>query len=74
MGVAVAVVTHLQVGLVLNELLCAAVQQPHVGIALLHRLPAQLQHQAEHAVGRRVLGPEVNRQVGHLLLRVRVLI
>ena len=66
--------SYLQVGLVLDELLCAPVQQPHVGVALLHRLPAELQDQPQHAVGGRVLGPEVDGQVGHVLLRGGVLV
>lgn len=37
--------THLQVGLVLDEFLRAAVQQANVGVALLHRLSAELHDQ-----------------------------
>lgn len=64
----IRVAQHLQVGFVLDELLGAAVQQPDVWVALLDGLSAQLQHQAQHAVGRRVLGAEVDGQVGHVLL------
>ena len=59
----------LQVGLVLDEFLCAAVQQAHMGITLLHRLPADVKHQTQHAVGSGVLWPKVNGVVRHLLHR-----
>lgn len=59
---------YLQVGFILNELFGAAMKQADVWVALLHQLSAQLHHQAQHAVSGRVLGPEVDGQVGHVLL------
>lgn len=63
------VAPYLQIGFILDELFGAAMKQADVRVALLHRLSAQLQHQAQHAVSGRVLGPEVDGQVGHVLLR-----
>ena len=60
---------YLQVGLVLDELLCAAVQQADVGVTLLHGLSAELQDETQHAVSRRVLGPKVELNIPHKLLR-----
>lgn len=59
---------NLQVRLVLDEFLRAAVQQTNVGVALLHRLSAELHDQAQHAVGRRMLRAKVDGQVGNFLL------
>jgi hypothetical protein len=52
--------------LVLDQLLRATVQQPDVRVAPLDRLALQLQHQAQHAVRRRVLRPKVQRKVPDL--------
>ena len=57
---------HLQVGLVLNELLCATVQQADVGVCALHHLALHLQHQPQHAVSGRVLRAEVDGEVLNL--------
>ena len=51
----VEVADRLQVGLVLDQLLGAAMQQPDVRIDALDHLAVQLQHQAQHAVRRRML-------------------
>ena len=61
----------LQVALVLDQLLGTAMQQADVGIAAFDDLAVHLDDQAQHAVGRRVLRPEVHRQgldldVGHV--------
>ena len=51
---------RLQVGLVLDQLLGAAMQQPDMRIDALDDLAVELQHQAQHTVRRRVLRPEVD--------------
>ena len=53
----------LQIGLVLDQLLGAAVQQADMGIGPLDDLAVHLQHQAQHAVGRRMLRPEVQVEI-----------
>ncbi len=59
----VEVADRLQVGLVLDQLLGAAVQQADVRIDALHDLAVQLQHEAQHAVRRRVLRPEIEMEL-----------
>ncbi len=64
---------RLQVALVLDQLLGAAMQQADMRIAALDDLAVHLDDEAQHAVGRRVLRPEVHRQgldldVGHAAL------
>ena len=61
---------RLQVGLVLDQLLGAAMQQADMRIAALDDLAVHLEDEAQHAVGRRMLRPEIHRQrldldVGH---------
>ena len=65
---AVEVGQGLQVRLVLDELLGAAVQQPHVRIRPDDLLAVELQDQPQHPVRRRVLRPEVDRVVPQLAL------
>ncbi len=43
-------------------------QQPYVRVGAHHRLPVEREDEAQHAVSRRVLRPEVQDQVLHLLL------
>jgi hypothetical protein len=50
-------------GLALGQLLGGAVQQADVRVGPLDDLAVQLQHQAQHAVRRRVLRAEVQRVV-----------
>ena len=50
----------LQVGPGFHQLFGAAVQQADVGIDPLHHLAVQFQHQAQHAMGRRMLGAEID--------------
>jgi hypothetical protein len=59
---------------VLGELLLAAVQIAHDGIAAHDRLPVELQDEAQEAVHRRVLRAhvQVNRLEGELVPHVRV--
>ena len=56
----VEIADGLQVGLVLDQLLGAAVQKADMGIDALHHLAVELEHKAQHAVGGRVLRPEVD--------------
>src|SRR6266508_4363845 len=61
---------RLQIGFVLDQLLGAAMQQPDMRIAALDDLAVHLDDQAQHAVGRRMLRPEIHCQrfdldVGH---------
>ena len=60
---AVEIADRLQVGLVLDQLLGAAVQQADVGVDALHHLAVELQHEAQHAVGGGMLGAEVDVEV-----------
>ena len=65
---------RLQVGALLGQLLGGPVQQADVRVGTLHDLAVHFQHQAQHAVGRRVLRPEVQGVVldlGHVRLTAR---
>ena len=55
------VADRLVVRLALGELFGRAVQQPDMRVGLLHDLAVHLEHEAQHAVRRRVLRPEVHR-------------
>ena len=59
---------RLGVGLVLDQLLGAAVEQADMRVDPLDDLAVQLHDQAKHAVRRRVLRPEVDRVVVDLLV------
>ena len=59
----------LEVGLVLAELLGAAVEQADMRIDPLDDLAVELEHQAQHAVRGRMLRPEIDRVVGDLAVR-----
>ena len=54
---------RLLVVFVLNQLLCAAVQEADVRISAADRLAVQFQHQAQHAVGGRMLRAEVEGEI-----------
>ena len=54
---------RLEIGPGLGELLGRAMQQPDVRIGALHDLAVELEHEAQHAVGRRMLRTEVQRVV-----------
>jgi hypothetical protein len=58
--------TTLDEHLLLGELLGRAVQQADVRIGALDDLAVELEHQAQHAVRRRMLRPEVQRVVADL--------
>ena len=46
----------------LDQLLGAAVQEPDVGINALDHLAVEIQYQAQDAMRRRVLGPEITNK------------
>src|SRR5690606_23746130 len=54
---------RLKVGLVLDQLLGAAVKQPHMRIDPLDDLAVELHHHPQHAMRRRMLRPEIDRVV-----------
>ncbi len=56
---------RLQIGLLLDQLLGAAMQQPDMRIDALDDLAVKLQHEAQHAVRRRMLRPEIDGEVAH---------
>ena len=51
----------------LGELLGRAMQQADVRVGTLHDFAVELEHEAQHAVGRRMLRPEIHRVVADLL-------
>ena len=53
----------LQIGLVLNQLLGAAMEQPNVRIHALHHLAVELEHEAQHTVRGRMLRAEVDGEI-----------
>ena len=57
---------RLQIGLVLDQLLGAAMQQADVRIDALDDLAVELQHQAQHAVRGRMLRPEIDGEVAEV--------
>ena len=59
---------RLQVGLVLDQLLGAAMKQPDMRIDALDNLAVELEHEAQHAVRRRMLRPEIDREVADVVL------
>ena len=56
---------RLQVGLVLDQLLGAAMQQADMRIDALDHFAVELQHEAQHAVRRRMLRPEIDGEIAH---------
>ncbi len=54
---------RLQVRLVLDQLLGAPVQQPDVRVHALHDLAVELEDEAQHAVRRRMLRPEIDLEI-----------
>src|SRR6266542_3470900 len=53
----------LQIGLVFDQLLRPAVQQADMGIDALDDFAIELKHEAQYAVGGRVLRPEIDREI-----------
>src|SRR5262245_40009706 len=60
---AVEVAQRLQVSLVLDQLLGPAVQKADMRVDALDHLTVELQHEAQYAVRRRVLGPEIEGEI-----------
>ena len=52
----------------LDQLLGAAMEKPDMRIDALHNLAIELEHQAQHAVRRRVLRSEIDGEVAQLSL------
>ena len=71
---AVEIGQRLQIGLVLDQLLGAAMQQPDMRIDALDHLAVELEHEAEHAVGGRMLRPEIDGELAVLRLDGGVLV
>ena len=59
---------RLGVGLRLDQLLGAAVEQPDMRVDPLDDLAVELQHEPEHAVRRRMLRAEIDREVADVVL------
>src|ERR1700733_8286642 len=53
----------LQVGARLHELFSAAMEKADMRVDALDHLAVELEHEAQHAMRRRMLGPEVDREV-----------
>ena len=58
---------RLQIGLVLDQLLGAAMQEPDMRIDALDDLAVELQHEAQHAMRGRMLRAEVDGEVAEVL-------
>ncbi len=54
---------RLEIGLVLDQLLGAAMEQADMRVDPLNHLAVELEHQAEHAVGRRMLRAEIDGEL-----------
>src|SRR5262245_4971202 len=54
---------RLQVGLVLDQLFGPAVQKTDMRVHALDDLTVELQYETQHAVSRRVLGPEIEGEI-----------
>ena len=57
---------RLEIGLVLDKLLGTAVEQPDMGINALDDLAVELEDEAQYAMCRRVLRPEIDRELAAL--------
>ena len=60
---AVEIGQRLEVGLVLDQLLGAAVEQPDMRVDALDDLAVELEHKAQHAMRRRMLRPEIDGEL-----------
>ena len=60
---AIEIGDRLQVGLLLDQLLGAAMQQADMRIDAVDNLAVELQHEAQHAVRRRMLRSEIDVEV-----------
>src|SRR5262249_38612520 len=54
---------RLQIGLVFDQLFRAAMQKPNMRIDSLDHLAVEFQNQPQHAVRRRMLRPEIDREI-----------
>ena len=54
---------RLKIGLVLDQLLGAAMEQADMRVDALDDLAVELEHEAQHAMGRRMLRPEIDGEV-----------
>src|SRR5262249_18628264 len=54
---------RLQIGLVLDQLLGTAVQEADMGVNALDHLAVEFEHEAKHAMRRRMLRPEVDGEI-----------
>jgi hypothetical protein len=59
-------VERLQVGLVFDQLLGPAVQKADMRVDALDDLTVELQYEAQYAVSRRMLGPEIEGEVAQV--------
>ena len=59
---------RLQIGLVLDQLFGAAMKQADMRIDPRDHFAVELQHQTQHAVRRRMLRPEIDREIAEVLL------
>src|SRR5690606_22539312 len=66
---AIEIRNGLQVGLVLDQLLGAAVQKAHMGVNAFHEFAVELENQAQHAVSRWVNRPEVDGEIAYVDFR-----
>ncbi len=69
---AVEIADGLQIRLGLDQLLGAAVQEADVRVDALDELAVELEHEAQHAVRRRVLRPEIQVERADLCLGHRI--
>ncbi len=54
---------RLEIGLVLDQLLGAAMEQADMRIDALHHLAVELEHETQHAVRGRMLRPEIDGEL-----------
>ncbi len=54
---------RLQIGLRFDQLLGAPMQQPDMRIDTLDHLAVEFEHETQHAMGRRVLRPEIDGEI-----------
>ena len=60
---------RLQIGLLLDQLLGAAMQQADMRIDALDHFAVEFEHETQHAVRRRMLRPEIDGEIAELQLR-----
>ena len=57
---------RLQIGLVLDQLFGAAMQQPDMRIDALDHFAVEFKHEPQHAVRGRMLRPEIDREIARV--------